>query len=445
MGGAAFSSGPDPLNTPRMSPAVYEAVRERCHRVLREVFVAVATPIEGPGKTDYGDVDVLVAVGREPDSEGDEGRLREAVRRLGAERAIHVPSKATVALPWPEREEDEAAIRHVQVDLAVLPSLAALQWALFKHAHGDFWNVLGTVLRPLGLTIDETALWLRVPEIEQANRRRARVFLSSDPAEVLHFLGLPVLGGGGEEKGSEGGESSSETEETQRTQRTKSTRGSDPDGPLSLWERPFADADSMFAYAVRSRFFVLPPDDNTIGTDDTHTSLPGRSKANDRRRLRYRPVFRQWATDFVPAYRRRLAVEAVETSSPTPTRASVRDAAFARFADAGCRYHHTRTAWLAERRAVDVWAAAKAAVPASLPGRYRSAACAAIRRRLDEGPDPDTVPDMTTNDALEGMTGLAAWTVDQAVAFVTTHWQTLAAEVAPEEHTHYLSASKAED
>lgn len=55
MGGLAFASGPDPVFTPRMSPNVYRAVRDRCQERLREVFVIVATPIEGPAKTSFGD------------------------------------------------------------------------------------------------------------------------------------------------------------------------------------------------------------------------------------------------------------------------------------------------------------------------------------------------------------------------------------------------------
>lgn len=65
MGGLAFSKGPDPLYTPRMPRDVYQYVREHCHALLRELFVVVATPIDGPGKSDFGDIDIFVATKRE--------------------------------------------------------------------------------------------------------------------------------------------------------------------------------------------------------------------------------------------------------------------------------------------------------------------------------------------------------------------------------------------
>ncbi len=65
--------------------------------------------------------------------------------------------------------------------------------ALFKHAHGDIWNLLGSTIRPFGLTVDEDALWLRIPEIEKFDRKKAKIRLTSDPVEVIRFLGLVCL------------------------------------------------------------------------------------------------------------------------------------------------------------------------------------------------------------------------------------------------------------
>lgn len=55
MGGLAFASGPDPIVTPRMKPHVYRAVRDQCQEKLRDLFVVVAAPIEGPAKSSFGD------------------------------------------------------------------------------------------------------------------------------------------------------------------------------------------------------------------------------------------------------------------------------------------------------------------------------------------------------------------------------------------------------
>lgn len=54
MGGNAFD-----LYTPRMRPEAYRTIRDRCQKKLRELFVVVATPIEGPAKADHGDSELI--------------------------------------------------------------------------------------------------------------------------------------------------------------------------------------------------------------------------------------------------------------------------------------------------------------------------------------------------------------------------------------------------
>lgn len=72
MGGIAFSlKDPRGLNTPRMPPEVYRVVRDKCHALLRQRFLAVASPIEAPAKLDYGDVDIFVAWDTEEDPPAD--------------------------------------------------------------------------------------------------------------------------------------------------------------------------------------------------------------------------------------------------------------------------------------------------------------------------------------------------------------------------------------
>ncbi|CAK7210815.1 hypothetical protein SCUCBS95973_000917 [Sporothrix curviconia] len=447
MGGSAFASGADAVYTPRMPPAVYTAVRDSCHAILFSLFAVVATPIEGPGKADFGDVDILLALPLE--SKGESQRdaaalLREAVARLGAVRSSVVAreGKVSIAVPWPadllslvptssspspspSSPSSSSTPAHIQVDLAIAPSLGLLHWALFKHAHGDLWNILGAaVLRPLGLTIDERALWLRVPEIEQAHRNRAKVFLSDEPATVLHFLGLSVL----------------------------------DKNRQSQWEAPFASATDLFEYATTSRFFVLPDDtDGTDGTGDTGNTgdhaggTDGRKrysysqdlsvlKANDRRRMLYRPLFRQWITEYVPALQTAAHASGSSRGQETAaavavTRESVREAAFAYFPGTEVQYHAVRTAWLRERHLMAIRAAAKEAVPLELPSQYRGVVCAAVRQRLGLV--------MDRNDGADGggsaaVTSAALWTVEGVSAFVATNWSAISAAYSPAEHAQYL-------
>ncbi len=399
MGGSAFASGPDALCTPRMPPAVYHAVRARCQAVLRRLFVAVATPLDGPGKADFGDVDIVVALPQAdaPTQDGVAGLLAAAAAALGAVRTLADmrETKASMAIPWPQDAaappgpQRDTRPLYVQVDLAVAPSLPRFHWRLFRHAHGDFWNILGTaVLRPLGLTIDERALWLRVPEIEQAHRARARVFLTDEPAAVLHFLGLAILAAGGG----------------------------------SLWERPFATADDAFAYVTTCRFFAVHGD--------------GRQRASDRRRIAVRPLFRQWVTEFVPAYRASLSSQTKPTDRLPITRDAVRDAAFAAFPGTEPCFAATRAAWLREHHLLAVRSAAKDAVPADLPGTFRGPVWGAVRRHLGlvmDTPGSDGAPSPAE-------TAAAAWSAEGVAAYVAAHWQAIAEAALPVETARYVAS-----
>src|SRR6187549_3258987 len=156
MGGSAFSSGPNPLYTPRMPTSVYHTVKEICLAKLRTLFECVASPIDGPGKQDFGDVDILVAWPKPvlflASDVSATTAFRESMtiiqRVLGAERAIIVngQTSSNMAIPWPvtaeSPPEEGKPPRFIQVDVRICDSLENLAWMLFKHAHGDIWNLL---------------------------------------------------------------------------------------------------------------------------------------------------------------------------------------------------------------------------------------------------------------------------------------------------------------
>jgi hypothetical protein len=105
MGGSAFASGPDPLRTPRVPLAVYLAVKSRCETILKQLYTHVATPIEGPGKRDFGDVDFLVTLPIPPLCSDRSGFVAETIgKALGALRIIEQKGSPTrnFALPWPK-------------------------------------------------------------------------------------------------------------------------------------------------------------------------------------------------------------------------------------------------------------------------------------------------------------------------------------------------------
>ncbi|KAF7548534.1 hypothetical protein G7046_g8642 [Stylonectria norvegica] len=253
--------------------------------------------------------------------------------------------------------------RFVQVDIRVCDSLEQLHWMLFKHAHGDIWNLLGTTIRPYGLTIDETSLWLRVPEIEPHNRHRAKVFLSSDPIDILKFLGMPIDG---------------------------------------YWEEPFDSLEDMFEYTARCRLFWIKPldlDQQGIATDLQQDR--NKLKANDRKRMNQRPGFRKWIEEFKPKCRE----EGRFLIKPT-TREEVTTEAFAWF-HVEKEFNSRRREFLLERQKDMIWnIVIKGAVPEvglSNPDPrdilYRSCLVRALKRVIFEGDDRyGILPETTLKD-----------------------------------------------
>ncbi|OTB05538.1 hypothetical protein M426DRAFT_319808 [Hypoxylon sp. CI-4A] len=342
MGGLAFSSGANPLSTPRMPPAVYRHMLNYCHAKLQELFVVVATPIPGPAKKDYGDIDIFLAWERsvvfpssavnsllESLSSPTHNPLQAAARLLNAERCIQEQSKIIVAaIPWPDEIPCEGAEkyvgepRYIQVDLHLCDSLEHLQWMLFKHAHGDLWNMFGSTIRPYGLTVDEAGLYIRIPEIENLNKKKAKILLTTDPIEILEFLGL----------------------EYNHTH----------------WEEPFSSVDELLEYAATCRLFWVRPDPDSAEGNELDRD---RLKSNDRRRMSQRSVFRKWIDEFLPACRKsgRFAAQPA-------TRDAVRSEAFARFLGAEHAYQTRLTEWRKERQRQTLWRdVIKASIPEPQP------------------------------------------------------------------------------
>ncbi|PWI69534.1 hypothetical protein PCL_01181 [Purpureocillium lilacinum] len=364
MGGSAFNSGDRPLHTPRMPKSVYEDVKSRCMAILRQTYICVASPIDGPGKTDFGDIDILLAWLKDGRANTREG-LHDVGKALGASRIIVSDACASnLALPWPESLAGEPADgqpdRYIQVDVRICRSLEEMQWMLFKHAHGDIWNILGSTIRPYGLTVDDGALWLRVPEIENTNRSRAKVLLTSEPAKVLTFLGLPID---------------------------------------DYWDRPFDSLDAMFEYVAQCRMMHVPPPDPASAKDDVEQQDPAsedaaaaaedrkKLKANDRRRMKGRPAFRAWVDDFVPACRR-----AGRFTERQTTRERVTEEALWLF-HARAEFDARRDDFLRERQRETIWnALIKGAVPepdrataTSVQVTYRACLVKALKRIILEG------------------------------------------------------------
>jgi hypothetical protein len=322
MGGSAFASGENPLSTPRMPTHVYQLVRPKCHDILSRYFEHVATPIEAPGKKDYGDVDFLVACPRSICMSSD---IAETLgTAFGAERTIAGKGSQTVnfAIPWPHEELLDGLYGQggvyrgkkdvfVQVDVNMCGSKERWEWELFHHAHGDLWNILGSTIRKYGLTVNDKGLYVRIEEIELIDRKKSMIRLTSKPSEVLGFLGLDE----------------------------------------ARWWKPFGSAQEMYEYAAGCRFFWA--NDARKQIDEDKREL----KHNDRQRMKQRPIFKQWVEEFVPQCRANGT-----HSKPPPTREQTLDDIFERFAEKNKYWYNVKeeyerrlTEWRRERQIDEIW------------------------------------------------------------------------------------------
>ncbi|KAI0376271.1 hypothetical protein F5Y04DRAFT_214214 [Hypomontagnella monticulosa] len=361
MGGNVFTS----LLTPRMSPTVYDQVRRRCSARLRELFTIVVTPIPGPAKKDYGDIDFLVAWEKSVTfptahskalisslAPSNRDPLEAAARHLRAHATHREQAKAlNIAIPWPDdlRLRDIAHTEedlYIQVDLNLVDTQEQLTWMIFRHAHGDFWNICGSIIRPYGLTIDDEGMYIRIPEIEHLNRKEAKVLLTKEPAEVLEFLGL--------------------------------------EGVDTRWKEPFSSTEELFEYAASCRLFWVFPEKDDDPTTKSGEAEHGTLKSNDRRRMKYRPLFREWIEVFLPACR-----QAGRFMSNDATRDTVRQDAFNRFPLAEYGYYARLIKWRNEQQRISLFRnVIKTAIPTQQEGEeerlgsehWRSVAAGAFKK-----------------------------------------------------------------
>lgn len=203
MGGSAFPK----LSTPRMEPDVYFATKLRISNALKQYFAHVDTPIEAPGKENYGDVDFLVCGPLfEPEAPADEKPSKKHVPKFKTEViAAMVGAKHSkrngsfdswsFAVPWPVTESSSLGStaspqQYIQVDVNILSKMEDFYWMRFDHAHGDLNMIITLSMRRKSLRLSEKGFFVLIPEIAQDSPNLAEVFVTKDPALVLRFLGL---------------------------------------------------------------------------------------------------------------------------------------------------------------------------------------------------------------------------------------------------------------
>lgn len=216
MGGSAFTQasakGEPTISTPRMSQEVYQELRMIYMERLRSYFPEsqVASLVDAPEKSDYGDMDFVVA-------RDDLLDFVDLANRVGARALIcHHARMCTLAVSRDGSPSSKPAVQYkqvngrhpsttvteeqyAQIDVEVIP-IHLFEWHAFYASYGDMAGLLGHMLHNLGFTVSDKGLWLRMKELDDAKKlpytntadRDGTVFLSHEPSAVMRFLGLSV-------------------------------------------------------------------------------------------------------------------------------------------------------------------------------------------------------------------------------------------------------------
>jgi hypothetical protein len=186
------------------------------------------------------------------------------------------------------------------------------------------------------LTCGSIAVCLRIPDIEQSDRKRAKLALTRDPVQVLHFLGMAVA---------------------------------------DAWEKPFDTVDALFDYAATCRF--LPLRDPGDAEEQQPRTVAAK---NDRRRVHKRPVFRRWLLEFVPRLRQRGCFPPRMAVTDESARDMTRIEAFARFPGVYAEYNARLKAWRLQKNMDEVFRIAiKGTIPQDGDPSYRGVLVSAMK------------------------------------------------------------------
>jgi hypothetical protein len=159
------------------------------------LFSHVVVPTEMPEKADYGDVDFLVSgpllspastTMDDFDWTGAVAAIKSGFNTTHGRRGFLNPDCMYFAIRAPGCENHF----WVQVDVKVCPNPEMFEWQTFELNYASNSKMIGSMVKPLGLTMDPKGLHIRVEEIEETNFPGSMVWVSKDPRDVLRITGL---------------------------------------------------------------------------------------------------------------------------------------------------------------------------------------------------------------------------------------------------------------
>jgi len=237
MGGRAF---PD-LHVPRMEQQVYEQVKQATLKILSTRYVGATAMPEAPGKSDFGDVDLVIEL---PSSML--LPVQQLALDLGAVRTKINHPTYSFAIPLDHARQDSQTFAQIDIQVCLPGDLA---WTIFLHGYGDLGSILGSFNYGYGFTSKNDGFFVRIKEQEAQNWSASQVFLSKDPELVMEFLSLDK----------------------------------------HRYHRGFGSERQLFDWAVSSRLF------------NRKLVEKRRDNSEMRSRMEKRPMFRRFMSEYLPA------------------------------------------------------------------------------------------------------------------------------------------------
>ena len=158
MGGKAFSHLDASMSFPRMDEDTYKQLKEHVTSLLQTVFGVVYVAPEGPGKVDYGDLDVIVSQElprvRGTTSETCHPPLIQTIKTLlGVSHAIdgrpmNFAIPAMQGITAAGKDCDNEMWRQIDIELVSTEEEVAM--TLMMRAYGDLGMMMGMLIRSLG-------------------------------------------------------------------------------------------------------------------------------------------------------------------------------------------------------------------------------------------------------------------------------------------------------
>ena len=256
MGGKAFPN----YSVPRLPTDLWADISDRIQYLLENFYERFGVPMPQPGKKDHGDLD-FVATGPGPGLQSTYGVHKETCALLGAVESTQTGPTTSFLVPlWPS---DIAKVRNAgrdlrgeehycQVDIHMTSSWEQCEWVVCIHSYGDFFSLIGTMMKPFGLTYTDDGVYIRVAEMEEGGAgKRARIFVTGSPRRFWEeVLGFPFY----------------------------------RHFFYHCWTLP-----EMYAFVTKCRFFQF----SSFIKDHALNS-------NARKRMRSRPAFREYIEEYLP-------------------------------------------------------------------------------------------------------------------------------------------------